>query len=86
MRGLTSGPEGRLVFTFAVPMLIGNLFQQLYNMVDSMVVGQFVGKAAVGVSFPILFLLIALVMGMTRGSSILFSTGGIWKRKALVRR
>ena len=76
MRDLTSGPEGRLVFTFAVPMLIGNLFQQLYNMVDSMVVGQFVGKealAAVGVSFPILFLLIALVMGMGLGSSILLA-------------
>ena len=39
MRDLTSGPEGRLVFTFALPMLIGNLFQQLYNLVDSMVVG-----------------------------------------------
>ena len=32
MRDLTSGPEGRLIFYFAVPMLIGNLFQQLYNM------------------------------------------------------
>ena len=76
MRDLTSGPEGRLVFTFAVPMLIGNLFQQLYNMVDSVVVGQFVGKdalAAVGVSFPILFLLVALVMGMGMGSSILLA-------------
>jgi putative MATE family efflux protein len=76
MRDLTSGPEGQLVFTFAVPMLIGNLFQQLYNMVDSVVVGQFVGKealAAVGVSFPILFFLVALVMGMGMGSSILLA-------------
>ena len=67
MRDLTSGPEGRLVFTFALPMLIGNLFQQLYNLVDSMVVGQFVGKAA-----------LAAV-----GSSILFIAGGRWKRRAL---
>ena len=76
MRDLTSGPAGRLVFIFAVPMLIGNLFQQLYNMVDSVVVGQFVGKdalAAVGVSFPLLFLLIALVMGMGMGFSILLA-------------
>ncbi len=76
MRDLTSGPEGRLVFTFAVPMLIGNLFQQFYNMVDSVVVGQFVGKealAAVGVSFPILFLLVAMVMGMGMGASILLA-------------
>jgi Na+-driven multidrug efflux pump len=51
MRDLTSGPEGRLVFTFAVPMLIGNLFQQLYNLVDSMVVGQFVGKAALALAW-----------------------------------
>jgi Na+-driven multidrug efflux pump len=47
MRDLTSGPEGRRVFAFAVPMLIGNVFQQLYNMVDSVVVGQFVGKEVV---------------------------------------
>jgi putative MATE family efflux protein len=76
MRDLTSGPEAQLVFTFALPMLIGNLFQQLYNMVDSVVVGQFVGKealAAVGVSFPILFFLVALVMGMGMGFSILLA-------------
>jgi Na+-driven multidrug efflux pump len=45
MRDLTSGPEGRLVFTFAVPMLIGNLFQQRYNLVDSMVMGMTMGSS-----------------------------------------
>lgn len=76
VRDLTTGREGRLIFCFAMPMLIGNAFQQLYNMVDSVVVGRFVGKealAAVGVSFLILFLLIALVLGMTMGSTIILA-------------
>ncbi len=57
-------------------MLIGNVFQQLYNTVDSIVVGQGVGKealAAVGASFPIIFLMVSLVMGITMGSSIMLS-------------
>ena len=76
MRDLTVGKESRLIFLFALPMLIGNVFQQMYNLVDSLVVGRFVGTealAAVGVSFPILFLLIALVMGMTMGSTVILS-------------
>jgi putative MATE family efflux protein len=76
MRKLTEGPELRVIFLFAAPMLIGNVFQQLYTVVDSIVVGQFVGKealAAVGSSFSIIFLLIALIMGVTMGSGIMVS-------------
>jgi putative MATE family efflux protein len=76
MRNLTEGPELRVIFSFAAPMLIGNVFQQLYTVVDSIVVGQFVGKtalAAVGSSFSIIFLLIALIMGVTMGSGIMVS-------------
>lgn len=76
MADLTQGPEGRVILRFAAPMLLGNVFQQLYNVVDSVVVGRFVGKealAAVGSSFPVVFLLIALVMGVSMGSGILLS-------------
>ena len=65
LKDMTQGNPMKLIFTFAVPMLIGNIFQQLYNMVDSIVVGQFVGAnalAAVGSSFPIIFLLISMIM------------------------
>lgn len=76
MRTLTEGREGKVIFSFALPMLIGNVFQQLYNLTDAWVVGQFVGKealAAVGSSFSIIFLLVALIMGATMGSGIMVS-------------
>lgn len=76
MKDLTSGNEGKLIFNFAIPMLIGNVFQQLYNVVDSIIVGQFIGKealAAVGSSFPIIFVLIALVIGVSSGGTIVIS-------------
>ena len=56
VNNLTEGKPLKLLFFFAMPMVVGNLFQQLYNMVDSMVVGRFVGEdalAAVGSSFPV---------------------------------
>lgn len=74
MRDLTKGNEGRQILMFAIPMLIGNVFQQLYNVVDSIVVGKYVGSvalAAVGASFPILFTIAALIGGITIGGSVL---------------
>ena len=53
-KDLTQGREGKLIFAFALPMLIGNIFQQLYNTVDSIIVGNTLGKtalAAVGRQF-----------------------------------
>lgn len=76
MKDLTTGKPAKLIFYFALPMLLGNIFQQLYNTVDSIVVGHFVGKTAlgaVGASFPIFFLLISLVIGITMGSGIVLS-------------
>lgn len=76
LKDMTQGNPMKLIFTFAVPMLIGNIFQQLYNMVDSIVVGQFGGAnalAAVGSSFPIIFLLISMIMGLTMGGGIIIS-------------
>ncbi|MDR3351270.1 MAG: MATE family efflux transporter [Prevotellaceae bacterium] len=76
MKDLTQGKESSVIFTFAMPMLIGNVFQQLYNMVDSIVVGQYLGRealAAVGASFPILFSISAMVIGLTIGGSVVVS-------------
>ena len=76
MKDLTSGNEARVILMFSLPMLLGNIFQQLYNTVDSMVVGRHLGKealAAVGASFPIVFLLTALTMGISMGSTILIA-------------
>jgi putative MATE family efflux protein len=76
MKDLTKGNETTQIIFFALPMLVGNVFQQFYNMVDSWVVGQFVGTtalAAVGASFPILFFMVALVMGFGMGSNVLIA-------------
>jgi hypothetical protein len=73
---LYQGNEAKLIFNFAVPMLIGNVFQQSYSIVDSIIVGRVIGEtalAAIGVSFPSLFLLISLIIGVTMGFSVLVS-------------
>ncbi|MEI6747983.1 MAG: MATE family efflux transporter [Bacteroidales bacterium] len=76
MKDLTEGSPGRLILRFATPMLIGNVFQQFYNIADSIIVGRFLGKealAAVGASFPIIFLLVSFVIGITMGSTIIIA-------------
>jgi putative MATE family efflux protein len=74
MQDLTEGKPIGLIFRFATPMLIGNVFQQIYNVTDSIIVGKFLGKealAAVGASFPLIFLLISFIIGISTGSTIL---------------
>lgn len=76
MKDLTKGKEYKLILMFALPMLFGNVFQQLYNIIDSIIVGNYLGKealAAVGASFPVIFLLMSLVIGISIGSTILIS-------------
>jgi len=76
MKDLTVGNERSLILRFAMPMLLGNVFQQLYNVVDSIIVGNFIGKealAAVGASFPIIFTLISFVIGIASGSTIVIA-------------
>jgi putative MATE family efflux protein len=76
MRDLTKGSEGRNIFRFAIPMLVGNMFQQLYTFVDQIIVGRFLGKealASVGASFPVIFTLIALIIGIATGGTIVIS-------------
>lgn len=76
VKNLTEGKPLKLLFFFALPMVLGNLFQQLYNMVDSMVVGKFVGEdalAAVGSSFPVVFLAVAIAAGLSMGCTVVIS-------------
>lgn len=76
MLDMTNGSPYRLIIAFSIPLLIGNVFQQLYNMVDSIVVGNFVGEqalAAVGTGFPIIFMLSSLFMGIGMGATVLIS-------------
>ncbi|MEF9990877.1 MAG: MATE family efflux transporter [Romboutsia sp.] len=76
MKDLTTGNEAKSIFLFSLPMLIGSLFQQLYNTADSIIVGQFIGKdamAAVSGANPIMFLLNSLLMGISLGFAILIS-------------
>lgn len=73
---LIKGPIGRSLFLFALPMLIGNLFQQFYNMVDSVIVGRFVGEnalAAVGASYALTTVFISIAVGGGIGASVLTS-------------
>ncbi len=73
---MTEGNEAKLIVAFSIPLLLGNVFQQLYSTVDAMVVGMGVSKealAAVGVSFPLIFLTISVIMGVTMGGSVVLA-------------
>lgn len=73
---MTEGSPGKRIVAFTIPMLIGNIAQQLYNTVDSIIVGRFVGDnalAAVGSAGPILNLLLVLFVGISVGVGIMVS-------------
>lgn len=76
VKDLTSGSPGKLILLMAVPLMLGNIFQQLYTMVDTMVVGQVVGVkalAALGAVDWIVWMILGIASGMTQGFSILVS-------------
>lgn len=76
MTDMTQGSPTRLILLFSLPLVAGNMLQQMYNMVDSMVVGNYVGKtalAAVGTGFPIIFMVAALFMGLGMGATIMIA-------------
>ncbi len=71
---MTEGSTVRLLILFSIPMLIGNLFQQVYNLVDSIIVGQYVGAdafAAIGATNSLTFLFFALCNGIGSGGGII---------------
>lgn len=76
VRDMTSGSPGKLIMVFAFPLMLGNICQQLYTMVDTMVVGQLVGVqalAALGAVEWIMWLVLGIAQGMTQGFSILIA-------------
>jgi len=84
---MTVGSPWKSILAFTVPMLIGNIAQQLYNTVDSIVVGKYIGDnalAAVGSAAPILNLLLVLFIGISAGASVMTAQYfGAKNRKAL---
>lgn len=73
---LTQGPVVRSMLRFAVPMILGNLLQQCYNVADTLIVGQFLGPdalAAVGSAFTLMTFLTSILLGLCMGSGAVFS-------------
>lgn len=77
MKGdLTQGPVMKTMLLFAVPMILGNLLQQCYNVADTLIVGRFLGAgalAAVGAAFALMTFLTSILLGLCMGSSAVFS-------------
>lgn len=86
---MTEGKTSKILITFAIPMVFGNIFQQLYNTTDAVIVGRFIGKnalAAVGVANPIMSIAIFFLFGICIGTSVLMAQlFGAGKFKALKR-
>ena len=73
---LTSGPVMSSMLRFAVPMILGNLLQQCYNVADTLIVGQFLGAnalAAVGSAYTLMTFITSIMLGLSMGSGALFS-------------
>ena len=73
---MTEGTIWKQLLLFSVPLLLGNLFQQMYNAVDSIVVGNYIGPqalAAVGSSAPVINLLVSIFMGISVGAGVIIS-------------
>ena len=76
MKDLTKGNELKTIIYFSLPILMGNIFQQIYNISDAIIIGNFLGKeslAAVGSSYQINVLIIAISIGISLGTSIIVS-------------
>ncbi len=74
VQDMTKGTPWKLILSFSIPLLIGNIFQQLYSMVDTIIVGRFVSVealAAVGSTGSMSFLILGFVMGITSGFSVI---------------
>lgn len=70
---MTTGSPGKMIFNFTMPIFIGNIFQQFYNMADTVIVGKFVGNAAlaaVGACGTLAFLIIGFLQGVTAGFTV----------------
>lgn len=73
---LTKGPITRSLIIFSIPMILGNLLQQLYNIVDTLIVGRTIGAtalSAVGSSYALMTLLTSIILGLCMGSGVVFA-------------
>ena len=73
---LTAGSAGKGLLWFALPLILGNLFQQFYNMVDTIIVGKYVGEealAAVGASYALTTVFVMIAIGGGTGASVVIS-------------
>ena len=71
---MTKGSPAKLIARFIIPIIIGNIFQQLYNMADTIIVGRFVGMnalAAVGATGSVVFLILGFTQGLTTGFTVM---------------
>lgn len=74
IQNMTTGSPAKLILTFSLPLLIGNLFQQMYNISDILIVGRLLGVnalAAIGASAPIYFIFLLIVFGFTGGLTVI---------------
>ena len=72
----TTGSMTKKILLFSLPLMAGNIFQQLYNVVDTLVVGRFLGEAplaAVGSAYTLMIFLTSILIGLTMGSGVYFS-------------
>ena len=73
---LTKGNETKALLLFSIPMILGNILQQLYNVVDTLIVGRTLGPnalAAVGASYALMVLLTSIILGLCMGSGVVFA-------------
>ena len=73
---LTKGPVMQTMLRFAVPMILGDLLQQCYNIADTLIVGRYLGEsalAAVGSAFSLMTFLTSIILGLSMGSGTVFS-------------
>lgn len=75
-KNMTTGNPLKIILLFSIPVLLGNLFQQFYNMVDTIIVGQYLGKealAAVGSTGSLMFLVLGFAGGIAQGFGVMIS-------------
>ena len=73
---MTVGSPAKLIIQFMIPMCLGNVFQQFYNIADTLIVGRVVGKnalAAVGSAYTLMTFLTSIFLGLSMGAGALFS-------------
>lgn len=89
IKDLTQGNMMKNMLIFSLPMLLGNVLQNLYNWVDSIIVGNYLGYkalAAVNIAFPIMFILTSVIMGLTMATSIMISQYAGAKNEQMIKK